>query len=267
MKNSVKRIRTILTALMYVGIYYAVSGILQLIYIMWQSGIGTISVSRIEENLTNGAYALMVIAAIVSMWIYLLIGRIRNKPLYTVVEERKNPLIVGVMAGVLAVGVRLLVTAYYYWALNIDFLKKSIDSASALSPQFTHTGQMLAALFAIVVIAPVFEEVLFRAIVLGELLTIMRPWAAILLQGIVFGVAHAVLFQTIFAVCVGVLLGVVYYKTRSIKSTIICHSVFNLSAMLAGEITDVRSSVIYAVFGLLLIASSLSYLVVNCKRN
>lgn len=252
---------------MYVCIHYAVSLILQITYTFSQSVSGTLSVSEVEENVLNGSYALYVIAAIVSVWIYMLIGVIRKKPLDSVIESQSVPPIIYIMCACLAVGARFLVNIYYVLAQDVEVLRKSIEKAEALSPQFTDSAQMLIALFSIMIAAPIFEEILFRGIIQNELLSFMRPWSAIGLQAVLFGVMHGVLFQSIFTSMVGVFLGIVYYKTQNIKTSAVCHGVFNFSAILTQESINLTSSIIFTIFGILLVACSLFYIFNNCKRN
>ena len=260
-----KRIKGILKALMYVVIYYAVSAVIETVYIMRRSYDYGLSVSEIEKSVLDGAYALSVISAVISLWIYLIIGKIKKEPIGKEVHNEKVAPMVNIMAVCLAIGARMSVNAYYYFSQSVHILKKSIDDAAAISPQLSTMGQMLTAVFAIVIVAPFFEEVLFRGLVYGNLRTVMRPWAAILIQAIFFGIAHAVLFQSIFAVIVGLLLGIVYYKTDSILTSAICHSAFNLSVVFFYENMTTQSALIMLVFGVLLVISSMMYIVKSKK--
>ena len=164
----------------------------------------------------------------------------------------------------LAIGCRLLVSVYYFLSQKIDILEKSIDNAVAIAPQ---SSQLVTALLCAVVIAPWFEEILFRGLVMGELLKVVRPWVAITLQAIVFGVAHGVLFQFLYAFVIGIILGIVYYRTKSINSVILCHMVFNVSAVLTQEEYTLRGMLICVLFGLLLCALSVFYIIVNSKKD
>ena len=265
LKNSGKRIKAILVALMYVAIYYAVSALLETVYIMRRSFDYGLSVSEIERSVLDGAYALSVISAVISLWIYLIIGRIRKKPVQKEVHNEKVAPMINIMAICLAIGARMSVNAYYYFSQSVHILKKSIDDAAAISPELSTIGQMLTAIFAIVIIAPFFEEVLFRGLVYGQLRAVMRPWAAILLTAIFFGIAHAVLFQSIFAVVMGILLGIIYYKTGSIITSAICHSAFNLSVIFFYENMTTPSAVLMLVFGVMLVISSMLYIVKSKK--
>ncbi len=266
LKNSVKRLKGILMALIYVAIYYAVSALLQTVYIVRRSFNYELSVSEIEKSALDSSYALGVIACVISLWIYLIIGKIRKQPLRETVHNEKVAPMVNIMAICLAIGARMSVNAYYYFSQSIQLLKKSIDDASLLTPQLSTASQLLAAVFAIVVIAPLFEEILFRGIVFDQLSQIMRPWAAIFLQAILFGVAHAVLFQSIFAFVIGILLGIVYYKTRNILTCALCHSAFNLSVVFSYTDMTSGSGVIMMAFGVLIVISSLTYIIYAAKN-
>ncbi len=251
---------------MYVAIYYAVSFAVQLAYTVWRNASAGGSLSEVAIDVTNNLYALTIISVIITFWIYLIIGHKRKCQLDKVVENRQTPPIVGAMAICCAVGLRMLVTVYYHYSQNVELLKKSIDEASAITPQLTGTGQLLIAVFAIAFIGPLFEELLFRGIIMHELRTIMRPWAAIGLQAILFGASHGVLFQSIFAMAIGVMLGIIYYKTKSFKTAVICHSAFNLSVVIAQSELNLKTSIIVGVLGLALVSLSFGYIIANSKN-
>ena len=266
MKRLSKLIKVILLSLGYVGIYYGATFLVQLIYLLWQKSLVGTSLSEIEINITNNSYALSVIASVLSFWIYLVIGKVRKCSLEEIIENRKKPPVISAMAVCLAVGMRFLVTAYYSFSQNIEILKKSIDEASAITPELTGMTSLVITLFSVVVIAPLFEELLFRGIIMRDFMKIMRPWAAITLQAVFFGAAHAVLFQSIFAFAVGIILGVVYYKTHSLKTVAICHGAFNISVILAQNELGATESIIMTVIGLVITVFALTYIIANSKE-
>lgn len=266
-RSVIKRTKGILFALIYLAIYYVVSAAVQFVYVLYQQYSRGASLSQIESSVTNGMYALSVISAIISFWIYLIIGKFRKKRIDAVISTRKMPLMVNAMAAILAVGLRLVVTVYYSYSQNVELLKKSIDEASMITPQFTSGFQILVAIFSIIVIAPLFEEILFRGLIMNELCSSVRVWLAIILQAILFGVAHAVLFQSIFAFLIGLMLGIIYHVTKSIKTSVICHGVFNFSVILTGNTLTNTSAIVIALLGILLCVCSLSYIIANGKQN
>ena len=267
MNKTVKRIKGILTSVMYIAIFYLVSLIVQLIYVLWQNFSGEIEISKIEINVINGAYALSVISMIITFWIFIAIGKIRKKPIDKVVLNSAVTPMTIIMLLCLSVGLRLLVTAYYSLSQNSSLLTQSIDSASAMTPDLTGMAEILVAVFCIAVITPLFEEILFRAIVMNELKEIMRPWAANVLQAAMFGAAHAVLFQSIFAFVIGLVFGALYNRLKSIKAMAICHAVFNLSVVIVPGVLTLKSAVIMIIPGILLTVLPIVYVYGSTQKN
>ena len=147
----------------------------------------------------------------------------------------------------------------------MGFLKKSIENSALQGFEFTYAYQVLIALFLIIIIGPLFEEILFRGLIMNEFLKIMRPWAAIVLQAVFFGVVHFSLFQSSFALVVGVILGVIYFKTQSIKTVAVCHGVFNFTAFFSEIAKDMQSAIIILIFGIVITAISLFYIIGTYK--
>ncbi len=81
-------------------------------------------------------------------------------------------------------------------------------------------------LITVVVIGPIFEELIFRKLMIdrlsryGELIAVMT-------SSIAFGLFHGNLYQFFYAVMLGLILGYMYAKTRNIKYSIIMHMIIN----------------------------------------
>ena len=266
MKSAVKRIKGLLWALMYVALYYAVSFCVYNIYFLWLVKAAVYSLPDAERTAINNSYFLTAITWIICLWLYVLIGKLRKNPVRKMIKEKTDPPIIYLMAAVLAIGCRLLVVVYYSLAQKADFLNRSIENAMNTSPEITTLGQGLMAVFCIVLIAPFFEELLFRVLVMGELMKIMRPWAAILLQGVAFGVVHGAIYQSLFAFAIGVILGVIYYKTQNIKVVTTSHAMFNFSAFLMQDELTLRGTLVFILTGILLLSLSFFYIVAYTKR-
>lgn len=118
--------------------------------------------------------------------------------------------------------------------------------------------------------APFFEEWLCRGMVLRGLLNSgrgMKPVWAIIISAAFFAIIHMNPWQAVPAFALGCLFGYVYWKTGSLKLTMLMHFVNNTVALIAGQIdalkdmdywTDVMSPVTYAIvfaaFALYLVA-------------
>jgi len=87
---------------------------------------------------------------------------------------------------------------------------------------------------AAVIAAPVVEELVFRGLVMRSLLSKLPAVAAIVLQGVLFGVAHIDpvrgIGNTGLALIlsgVGISLGTAAYLLRRIGPTVVAHAIFN----------------------------------------
>lgn len=85
----------------------------------------------------------------------------------------------------------------------------------------------------VVIIAPVIEETLFRGIIMHGLMRNYKPWYAVLLSGILFSVFHLNPWQMTYTFFLGLLLGWVMIKTRSLPFAILVHALNNLIVMLS----------------------------------
>lgn len=89
------------------------------------------------------------------------------------------------------------------------------------------------------IMAPVLEELLFRGVILDGFLKNSTPLKAILISSLIFGIAHLNPWQFISAFILGLLIGWVYWKTKSLIPCIFIHLVNNVSpfaaAYLAGD--------------------------------
>lgn len=98
---------------------------------------------------------------------------------------------------------------------------------SKLMEQMTSDEASLI-LFA-VLFAPVLEEIIFRGIIMKGLLNKgLKPKTAILISAVVFGIVHQNPWQFVGAVLLGSVLGLVYYKTKSLLLPILLHAFNNL---------------------------------------
>jgi uncharacterized protein len=80
-----------------------------------------------------------------------------------------------------------------------------------------------------VICAPIFEEIIFRGIIQKGLMNKgVKPWKAIIFASIIFGLVHGNPWQLVGAVLLGCVLGLVYYKTKSLLLPMLLHGFNNL---------------------------------------
>ncbi len=83
------------------------------------------------------------------------------------------------------------------------------------------------------VAAPLFEEFMFRGFLLPSLTRYVPVWAAIGISSLIFGVAHLSLSEIIPLTTLGIILGVVYARTRNLLASMLLHSLWNSSTLIS----------------------------------
>ena len=96
---------------------------------------------------------------------------------------------------------------------------------------------------ALVIAAPILEELIFRGIMLDGLLRIYSPTKAIVVSSLLFGVIHLNPAQFVGGALVGGFMGWVYFHTRSVLATILIHASFNLTAFAESYFIDVEEAI------------------------
>ena len=85
-----------------------------------------------------------------------------------------------------------------------------------------------AGILLVALVGPVVEELFFRGGILRVLLrTCRRPWVAIVVSGLIFGIVHMNPAQVVFASLAGMLLGWLYWRTRSLIPCMVVHVLNN----------------------------------------
>jgi membrane protease YdiL (CAAX protease family) len=77
------------------------------------------------------------------------------------------------------------------------------------------------------ILGPVLEEMLFRGIILRSFLRQYSSWSAIIGSAVLFGFAHMNLYQYVVAVILGIFLGWLYERTKSLLPCIALHAAYN----------------------------------------
>lgn len=116
------------------------------------------------------------------------------------------------------------------------------DSMRAVFLELANMNGIFACI-AIVVAAPIFEELIFRGIILDGLLSSQTPTKAIVISSILFGVVHLNPWQFVSAFMIGVFSGWVYYKTKNLTLSILIHFVNNAFAFGSMYFVDVEAMI------------------------
>ena len=87
--------------------------------------------------------------------------------------------------------------------------------------------------FTAAIAAPLFEEFLFRGFLLPSLTRYLPVWGAIVASSLLFAVAHLSLSEILPLTVLGIVLGVVYTRSRNLLAPMLVHSLWNSGTLLS----------------------------------
>ncbi|MCX7923347.1 MAG: CPBP family intramembrane metalloprotease [Clostridia bacterium] len=195
--------------------------------------------ATIEPELMKYSNAILIVACIISFAAYWLIFIIRKENLFRVCNfSRVDLKSIGILA-ILAIMANIFISYAISYMVKIPVFGDRLKEYEELIEMIT-AGNPIVSILAVGIFAPIFEEILFRGLVLNELRKNIPVWPAVIIQGVLFGAYHGNLIQGVYAAVLGVLLGMVYIWGKSIWVPIFVHMVFNnssifLSSYLGGE--------------------------------
>lgn len=232
-----RAIRTLFVSLTYVALYIFMQNAVAFVFGlagMYRSitvPTGYDPIWSFDDAISTNLYLCTIIAMFAAFVLYLMLGRLRDRPLRGELRFRRAGESVIIPAVLLALGCRLAVGVYTVLSQNVRALNESLENAPDYSgSMMTPTGLVLS-LISTVIFAPIFEEILFRGFVQTELMRAFPPSAAIFVGALIFGAAHGLLFQSVFAFFVGLVLGWCYYVTDNLLTGMITHMVFNATSL------------------------------------
>ncbi|CAI0444678.1 unnamed protein product [Linum tenue] len=111
----------------------------------------------------------------------------------------------------------------------LPILPSTPVTLSSVEQSIAARDPVAMALYAMVVTvcAPVWEEIVFRGFLLPSLTKYMPVWCAILVSSVAFALAHFNVQRMLPLVFLGVVMGVVFARSRNLLPPILLHSLWN----------------------------------------
>ncbi|BAZ44885.1 abortive infection protein [Chondrocystis sp. NIES-4102] len=81
--------------------------------------------------------------------------------------------------------------------------------------------------------APIFEEIMFRGFLLPSLTRYVSVTSAIIISGFIFAIAHLSLSEVLPLATLGIVLGVVYTRSRNLLAPMLLHSLWNSGTLIS----------------------------------
>lgn len=129
-------------------------------------------------------------------------------------------------------------------------------------------GEDLMTYLAVVLMAPIVEELLCRAVCIGQFSRLIPKWVALLVSSLIFGVMHGNLIQGTYAFVCGLILGLIYLRYGSVTASILFHMGFNAASYLLSLIPeeDVFLSLLAIVLSFAVFAASSVYVFLDTRK-
>ena len=117
--------------------------------------------------------------------------------------------------------------------LVMSYLPQSLLESYGEASSSVMDGHTVWYILAAIIMAPILEEVIFRAMKLTNISTATGNVLAVLLSSAVFGAVHGHIVWSTYAFVIGCLLGTVFIRTRSVIASILTHLAFNSVSLLS----------------------------------
>ena len=146
-----------------------------------------------------------------------------------IVKTSKSNIIIGIGLGISA------------WLFNTGLISL-VQEAGLLKEHFSimenmlaplNEGSILISLLTVGIVVPFTEEFIFRGVIFKTLNKNISTLGTIIIQALFFGIFHGNLIQGIYATLLGLVLGYITYRTRSLWTAIIIHIINNTIATIS----------------------------------
>lgn len=216
-----KHVKKFLIIIVYLAIYYAFQ-IVNVFIIELKALISGMNKNTIVDYVEANTAFILIPAMVVSIFIFFFILKARKKSMLQICKIRK--------VSFKNIGLIILMVLGYSMALSAITLKviKYFPSYDTTAKTMEATMTSMIGIIAVLICAPIFEEIMFRGIILNELREDYKIVPSIIIQAVLFGIYHLNLFQGIYAGILGLLLGYIFIKTKTILSSITGHITFNI---------------------------------------
>lgn len=137
----------------------------------------------------------------------------------------------------------IAIIATLFTLLASDIVNEWLNLPNNLEELFVGMSGTLWGMLTIAIVGPICEEIVFRGGIMKPMLDSgVQPWIPIFISAVVFGLVHGNPAQIPFAAMVGVVFGIIYFRTRSLVITTLCHILNNSFAVIMmniyGDDTD-----------------------------
>ena len=209
-------------------VVFAARAVCSVIVTLVNDNFGIDTLSPFVQTLLNAAFSIVFLYAVpMAAAVFLLKHPLKNSPNRVYAKPKYFGKAMAVFPA--GYGLAMVMRLISLWIGSFFERGTGIgDSFHATEGMFEASDMATAAVnfIQLAVIAPIFEELWFRGLVLESL----RPYGngfAIFISAILFGLTHSNFEQFFYATALGVFLGYIAVSTESIITTTVMHSILN----------------------------------------
>lgn len=233
------------------------------------ANIMTLSVGRLAPDFLDSSYYLLLMNFVAQYCVAF--------PLCIWLMSRLPKVVIRERSLSFADGVRLFIIGWFLMFLG-SWLSMGVETFMSqafgitmpdMLEEFLDGADWLASGLLAVVLAPIFEELVFRKLLLDRLVK-YGELPAVLASGILFGLYHGNFQQLFYAVFIGILFAYIYVKTGRIRYSVILHMLVNFQGMVISPWLLVNEesvlAFVYILVQLAMIITGLVLLIQNRRR-
>lgn len=221
---------------------------------------GKVNQSELSALILKNQFLIAAVAGVMTLVIYVLMFRKKEVNLFQICKFKKIS-----MKNSSIIILSSLGLAFFSCSL-VSLLMSKFPSYSETSNAIAANNNSVLGVISVILIIPIFEEVLFRGLIFNELKKHLNIIIAIILQSLIFAISHGNMLQGIYTFIMGVVLAIVYDKTQSILTPILFHIMYNLLGSIAVPVILTAIGGYYIAFlvlGAIILTASLVLLFKN----
>jgi len=184
---------------------------------------------------------IVILTSILSLILFYVISLIRKKKMFRELNFKKVSFKNTGLLIATAAGLYFFVSYLTSFFMSLPQFQQFVPSYEKVAESLM-SGNIIITILCVGFVAPVFEEIFFRNIILNELRVNIPLIPAIIIQALLFGLFHGNVIQGSYAFLIGIVFALAYIWTKSLWAPIILHMVFNCSSLVAGELIDGKAS-------------------------
>ena len=231
----IKHVNVFLRILAFILVHYLIMSsyiiISSSVYMFINTVQGTYDEAKFSVFFTNQVVLGVIVGALGALFVYYKMFQHHSSNLFRVVKFKKISLKQVVLS--LLIGSSII----FFSGLIVGFAAQLFPDAYesfASSMEELENANVVFLVIAVVIAAPLIEEVLFRGIAMHFLSKHYSVFIVIIVQALLFGIYHMSLIQGLYATGIGIVLGLSFLWTGSIWVPILIHFANNLMSYLMG---------------------------------